>query len=252
METHAQHLHQAPGHGWKHYLFEFLMLFLAVTLGFLAENQRERYVELRREKQFANLLYADLSKDAKDIDNVIDIKQWRAKKIDSLFYFLATADLQKNARSIYYYRAFVDINVPFKPNDATIQQLRSSGSLRYFSNLKLYNSITKYYSDWSNYYDNEPSSTSTISSFVPATSKMFDADMLYSIKSITASIKDAVRYPDKDMQLLSTDKWTVNEFKHQAKQAQLTNDLSIMLLGNIRGELNRLINDLKKEYHIDR
>jgi hypothetical protein len=27
METHAQHLHKAPGQGWKHYFFEFLMLF---------------------------------------------------------------------------------------------------------------------------------------------------------------------------------------------------------------------------------
>ena len=38
METHAQELHKAPGSGWKHYVFEFLMLFLAVFCGFLAEN----------------------------------------------------------------------------------------------------------------------------------------------------------------------------------------------------------------------
>ncbi|HEY4874217.1 MAG TPA: hypothetical protein VIH86_01465 [Puia sp.] len=30
MEVHSQELHKAPGHGWKHYLFEFFMLFLAV------------------------------------------------------------------------------------------------------------------------------------------------------------------------------------------------------------------------------
>ena len=38
METHAQELHKAPGRGWKHYFFEFFMLFLAVFCGFLAEN----------------------------------------------------------------------------------------------------------------------------------------------------------------------------------------------------------------------
>src|SRR5215813_12293444 len=52
METHAQHLHKAPGGGWSHYLFEFLMLFLAVFCGFLAENQREHMVERRREKDY--------------------------------------------------------------------------------------------------------------------------------------------------------------------------------------------------------
>jgi hypothetical protein len=31
METHAQELHKAPGQGLKHYLFEFLMLFLAIA-----------------------------------------------------------------------------------------------------------------------------------------------------------------------------------------------------------------------------
>src|SRR6266850_2142191 len=45
METHAQHLHNVPGQGWKHYFFEFFMLFLAVTLGFFVENLRENIIE---------------------------------------------------------------------------------------------------------------------------------------------------------------------------------------------------------------
>ena len=47
MEVH----HHAGHHGpkkWKEYITEFLMLFLAVTLGFLAENIREVYVEKER------------------------------------------------------------------------------------------------------------------------------------------------------------------------------------------------------------
>jgi len=89
IETHAHHLHKTPGHGWKHYFFEFLMLFLAVTLGFLAENQREHYVERQREKQFAQLLLADLKKDAQWMDEVIGIKRWRCPKNRQsvLFYF---------------------------------------------------------------------------------------------------------------------------------------------------------------------
>jgi hypothetical protein len=249
METHAHHLHEAPGHGWKHYFFEFLMMFLAVTLGFLAENQRESYVERHREKQFARLLYVDLKRDSQEMDEIIDIKKWRAQKIDSLFYFLLLPNLQENAKPIYYYRSYLDINVPFKPNDATIQQLRSSGGLRYFHNLKLYNSITKYYSDCSSYYDNEPSSTATILAVEGPTVKIFGADELYSIKSITPSIKDAVKYPTENMQLLTTDKLVINEFKHSAKILQIDNDISLLLLGRIHKELNGLINDLKKEYH---
>jgi hypothetical protein len=50
METHPQELHKVPGHGWKHYMFEFFMLFLAVFFGFLAENIRENIVNREKEK----------------------------------------------------------------------------------------------------------------------------------------------------------------------------------------------------------
>ncbi|MEO7047957.1 MAG: hypothetical protein ABI091_21845, partial [Ferruginibacter sp.] len=51
METHAQELHKLPGHGFKHYFFEFFMLFLAVTLGYFVENIREHYVNKEIETQ---------------------------------------------------------------------------------------------------------------------------------------------------------------------------------------------------------
>jgi hypothetical protein len=61
METHAHHLHTAPGKKWTHYFFEFLMLFLAVFLGFIAENQREHNVEKDRAHQFLQSMLLDVS-----------------------------------------------------------------------------------------------------------------------------------------------------------------------------------------------
>ena len=55
MEVHAYDLHKAPGHGWKHYIFEFIRLFLAVFCGFLAENFRETEVEHKKEKNLCSL-----------------------------------------------------------------------------------------------------------------------------------------------------------------------------------------------------
>src|SRR4051794_40225179 len=58
------HHHSHDGHGekksWKTYFWEFLMLFLAVFCGFLAEQQRERLVERHREKQYMESLTRDL------------------------------------------------------------------------------------------------------------------------------------------------------------------------------------------------
>ncbi len=66
MEVHHHgHVHEKKK--WKEYLFQFLMLFLAVTLGFFVENQREHYVEHKRAKEFAKLLVDDLIIDTTEL-----------------------------------------------------------------------------------------------------------------------------------------------------------------------------------------
>ena len=58
MEVH-QHTH-TPRKKWTHYFWEFFMLFLAVTLGFFVENQREHYIEGQREKNICRIYYMTL------------------------------------------------------------------------------------------------------------------------------------------------------------------------------------------------
>ena len=77
MEVHHHaHPSTSPGHRkkWSHYFWEFIMLFLAVFCGFLAENQREHMIEHQREKKFATSLYEDLKKDTADL--MSDIPFW--------------------------------------------------------------------------------------------------------------------------------------------------------------------------------
>ena len=50
MEVHHSH-HVGHKKKWQEYFLEFFMLFLAVSLGFLAENLREHYVEKEKEQQ---------------------------------------------------------------------------------------------------------------------------------------------------------------------------------------------------------
>jgi hypothetical protein len=61
MEVH-QHTHTARKR-WYHYFWEFFMLFLAVTLGFFVENQREHLGEHRQETRYMRNLLQDLSRD---------------------------------------------------------------------------------------------------------------------------------------------------------------------------------------------
>ena len=60
MEVHA-HTHTARKK-WTHYFWEFLMLFLAVFCGFLAEYKLEHVIEHQREKVYIKSMVEDLKK----------------------------------------------------------------------------------------------------------------------------------------------------------------------------------------------
>ena len=48
---------------FKEYFLEFLMIFLAVTLGFFAESLREHIVNKTHEQEYIQSFYEDLSND---------------------------------------------------------------------------------------------------------------------------------------------------------------------------------------------
>src|ERR1700752_1669296 len=89
MEVHANsHLASGETHTarkkWTHYFWEFLMLFLAVFCGFLAENFREHQVEHQREKQYMITMLEDLKADIPLLNATI--RDWNEvnKSIDSV------------------------------------------------------------------------------------------------------------------------------------------------------------------------
>ena len=77
MDTHADHLHKISGHGWRHYFFEFFMLFLAVFCGFLAENLREGIINRETEKRNMETMVANLKSDTASLHEVIGLNLFR-------------------------------------------------------------------------------------------------------------------------------------------------------------------------------
>src|SRR6186713_1700218 len=73
---------------WTHYFWEFLMLFLAVTLGFFVENQREHYIENQRAKQYATFLHSDLVKDTANLTERILFMNKGIQAMDTLVMIL--------------------------------------------------------------------------------------------------------------------------------------------------------------------
>ena len=129
---------------WTHYFWEFFMLFLAVTLGFFVENQREHMVEHKREVQFMRSYINDLRKDILQLDSLVKKREQRKIQIDSLSFILRTPDPDLYGAQLYYYGRYLPRPYVYIPNDATIQQLKSSGNLRLVRNPQVTDTIVAY------------------------------------------------------------------------------------------------------------
>ena len=143
MEVH-HHSHSSRKK-WTHYLWEFLMLFLAVFAGFLAENQREHVVEHKRAREYAASMVSDLGSDTMELKSYISYMAYAAHNIDTLLSLLSDYDpTEIPSGKLYWYGLWGGASRPFVPNDATLQQLKSSGALRYFSNKRVNHQVAEY------------------------------------------------------------------------------------------------------------
>ena len=142
MEVH-HHAHTARKK-WTHYFWEFLMLFLAVFCGFLAENQREHFVEHQREKKYAASLLEDLKNDTADLS--ADIPFWKdyLEKIDTLRQEIQKPASQRNDLLLYKCARYMRAYENFAYHDRTIVQLKNSGNFRLIRNTLLSDSLIDY------------------------------------------------------------------------------------------------------------
>ncbi|SRR5579871_601480 len=146
MEVHHHpDLHHRPKK-WKEYLLEFLMIFLAVTLGFFAENIRESLVEQNKEKQFILSMIEDLKSDTIIFRQNIDNWYGNTIQIDTLVALLTNADIKNKSGRIYNLErvATRNITLPFY-NSRTFEQMKNSGSLTLIRKAAIANAITNYY-----------------------------------------------------------------------------------------------------------
>ena len=145
MEVHHHAL--TPRKKWTHYFWEFFMLFLAVTLGFFVENQREHYVENQRERKYIQSFYEDLTADERDMQSNINFLRTQVQQADTLQNLMANINIKQPANHIYMYlRAITRSSAGILyPNDRTIVQLRNAGGMRLIKNKHVSDSMVGYY-----------------------------------------------------------------------------------------------------------
>ncbi len=141
MEVHHHSHHPKK---WKEYITEFLMLFLAVTLGFFAENVREHQIEKHREIKYLQNIHQDLLKNIEKLDTTIVYIDKRQLLADSLFHEIKTGKIYTDLPSYYYYIKNLSFRKAFVKSEDGFIQLKTSGGLRLIENNEIISKIQDY------------------------------------------------------------------------------------------------------------
>jgi CDP-glycerol glycerophosphotransferase (TagB/SpsB family) len=101
MEVH--HHPHVEKKNFKEYFLEFLMIFLAVTMGFFAEQMRESVADHNREKEFMKSMLEDLKTDTAKINSFSMQANVALTQMDSLIHLMQSRDRAKYGKTMYYF-----------------------------------------------------------------------------------------------------------------------------------------------------
>jgi hypothetical protein len=128
---------------YAHYLWEFLMLFLAVFCGYLAQSYFDYQSDRSKEREYIQSMVEDLQIDTGNLTNIVRDFSRRQKSMDTIFTLFE--NITKGYDPILDRSLRVTNNYPsFVSSDRTIQQLKSSGGMRVIRNKKAADGIINY------------------------------------------------------------------------------------------------------------
>ena len=251
MEVH-HHAH-TPRKKWTHYFWEFFMLFLAVTLGFFVENQREHYIEGRREKKYMQNLLHDLARDTVNYNLSIAFRLERERQARQLITILYSPDIDKHLADLYYFaRQMPRMNTIFYSTDATMNQLKNSGALRLIKKTEIADSIVAYNAAMEAYAENRKTEIETRIAYREAVGDVFDASVLLSmIDSAGDDLDKTVLPPTVVKPLITENRQTINHLCTLVHFLYSQSIIGRKALHRYKDQASRLIALLKKEYHVE-
>ena len=247
MDIHAHHLHHAPGKKFWHYFYEFLMLFLAVFCGFLAENFRENLVNNEKARHYIQDMVADLKADTADLSFSIYYQQLWINHLDSALKVPIDRIKDINTQDTFYYHflPYYCWVQPFIQNDNTITQLKAGG-FNFIRNKKVVDSINLVYNfyrgvqfatdyDHTCYWDVARKAQELMDMPVPP--KTIEEDIP---KHVLQNKEVFIKY---DMQ-------AIHQLYSMIANAKGSLEATILEEQLYRDKVQRLLEYLQKEYHL--
>lgn len=247
MEVH-HHAHSTHGKkNWRSYFWEFLMLFLAVFCGFLAEYQLEHVIENNREKQFIKSYIEDLKMDTASIRVNLIYQKSKKNQLDSLMNLLEMQNIKGHEGDIYYFSRLLVRTKRFQNNDRTITQLKYSGALRLIRNQAVADSIISY----------QKLVETILTNIADEREERRDADLLLSqifnpfVFDKMLDSTNTINRPTDNPALRSYDASIHQDFAYRIHQLKGSNIILSTRLSMLHQRAANTIDFLRKEYQLN-
>ena len=243
------------GKRFKEYFLEFIMIFLAVTMGFFAETIRENVTEHRRAKEFAESMVQDLREDTAQLSSYREYFDFAASATDTLQQLLATTEPGDiPSGKLYWYGLFGGAHRYFVPNDQTFQQMKSSGSLRYFKK-KVASEVAKYDRLCRIIQTNQVLDGNIYTEVRKLRAQLFEfkyndiANTIYQANKKSFDYNRVDSFTRSGPPLLSNNKILFNQYIELVRSRFLRRSI-VGYADSTLNQANILISELKKEYHL--
>ena len=249
MEVH-HHAHDpaAPHHkkNWKNYFWEFLMLFLAVFCGFLAEYQLEHKIERDREKVYMQNMLDDLKADTAIYSDYLARNVVVRDLVDTLTFLIKKPDRKKYISKLAYSARILTAKwKQIAMVMRTYEDMKSSVHLRLIRNREVAGKVSSYYNSLSELDTYNDVGMIWSNNYAQAMAKLFDGEALLKI------IKEKKEVYLTADALISEDKFAINELLTSAGYFYGALSLNNNVAANRKIDANRLIALIKKEYHFN-
>jgi hypothetical protein len=241
----------------------FPVIVYPVFVRYCIKYQQGHYIEKKRAKEFAKLLMDDLRFDIAELNKAEKVLNNIITAGDSLARLLSYNNITKiPGGKLYYYEYWSGWRWNIISRDATLQQLKSSGALRYISNPALIRKILSYeesvrviymlqnkyepekiqnwnlvqkvfYQDYFNILDNDPALARDST-----------------VKGFTTNNARLDSFINTDYPLYTYDKNILFELKNWAYNSSRNYKVTVNDIKTMRAKAHNVIEGLKKEYHL--
>ena len=263
MEVH--HHPHVEKKSFKEYLLEGLMIFLAVSMGFIAENIREHLGDKAKEKEYIENIRKDLVRDTANLNVWIAALFTRVDSFDSLINILKKPGPTEKGQDLYYFARVATRSGRFEANLNSFNEMKNSGNTRLIRNREVINSMLNYEKNIFKYEQLGLLEAKENELVYPLIGLLFDASVFDEMFVRTYMIRNQmsendyatgsrfyIKRPNGNPQLRSRNPDQINQLIYYIHQRKATFFGQITILLNQKREAADLITLLNKEYHLEK